>query len=169
MDITVVLYSCICFLVYLTMQAVIFRFIHPDRALIWLMKLYCLVEGAALIFGLSISGGYSYGGFALWQWSIFSLCTAVYIFCVFSFTEASITLRILREIAGTNSTGITKMNIWKRYNTKTIVGKRISRFILGGDIEKVRGLYKWKKVWSPFIVREKIITCIRLLFGGCQL
>jgi hypothetical protein len=169
MDATILLFSCVTFLAYIAVQVIIFRVIRPDRALVWLIKLYFMVEGAVLLIGYAFIHTPLYGVLAVWQCVIFSLMTALYIFVVFSYTEASITMRILSEIAGGNRRGITEKDIWKRYNTHIIVERRISRFLSGGDIVKVKNGYTWRNSFSPFIVREKIISFVCLLFGDCHL
>jgi hypothetical protein len=133
-------------------------------ALVWLIKLYCIVEGAALLAAYGIWNVELFIVIAGWQMVIFSLTTALYIFTFFSFTEASVTLRILMEIASGNSKGVMKTDIWKRYNTKTIIKRRLSRFIQGGDIIQKGTLYIWKKSMSPFILREYAVSIIQFLF-----
>jgi hypothetical protein len=169
MDTIIFLFSCLTFLAYIAVQAIVFRAIRPDRALIWLIKLYFMVEGAALLIGYAFVHTSLYGVVVGWQLVIFSLIAALYIFSVFSYTEASITMRILSEIARSYGKGITEKDIWKRYNTQYIVERRIDRFLSGGDIVKVKNGYTWKNFYSPFIVREKILSFVCLLFGGCHL
>lgn len=169
MDTTILLFSGVTFLAYIAAQIIVFRIIRPDRALVWLIKLYFLAEGAALLIGYAFIHTPLYGALAVWQCVIFSLMTALYIFVVFSYTEASITMRILSEIAGSNARGISENDIWKRYNTHIIVERRISRFLSGGDIVKVKTGYRWNNSFSPFIVRQKFLSFVCLLFGDCRL
>ena len=169
MDTTIVIFSFATFILYIILQIVVFRIIHPDRALIWLIKLYCIVEGAALLIEYGLWNGESYSVMVCWQATIFTLMTALYIISVFGFTEASITLRILTEIAARDTKGTTKKDIWKRYNMEMIVRRRLSRFLAGGEVRKKGSLYEWKNSVSPFIVREFITMLIRLLFGNHNL
>ena len=164
MDNRILIFSFASFISYLVASAVTFRFIHPDRALIWLIKLYCIVEGIALLAGYGIWNTQAFIAIACWQITIYSLLILLYVGSFFSFTEASITLRILMEIAMRSGRGITKNDIWKRYNTKTIIERRLSRFIQGGDIVKKGRVYTWKNSASPFILRQYIVSIVQFFF-----
>ena len=169
MDNSILLFSLLTFVMYCISQILVFRFIRPERALMWLIKLFFIIEGVALILGYWLIPYPLFIPVSIWQCSIFTVITVIYIGSVFSFTEASITLRILHEIALHPRTGVEVKEIWKRYNTKTIIEKRMTRFLAGGDIRKEGNAYIWISRTSPFIVRQYVVSFVSLLFGSHKL
>jgi hypothetical protein len=164
MDVVILISSMISFIVFCVAQMIVFRYIEEDRVLLWLMKLFFLVEGCSLMAGYFLWGQYAYVTIALWHAVIFFLLLVSYILSIFSFSEASITLRLLSEIARHGNHGITKKEILIRYNLGVIVGRRLSRFVASGELVVKGQLYRWKNSPSFFELREKTVEIVKRLF-----
>lgn len=62
------------------------------------------------------------------------LSCAIYIFCAFGIIESSIRIRILTTIVREGEWGMTEKKLKDVYNTRTIIRKRIDRFIHSGEL-----------------------------------
>ncbi len=164
MDTLILLYTLFSFSIFFAAQFIVFRFIDEDRALMWLVKLYFLIEGVSLIVGFAVLPSESYVMIAVWHFVIFTLLVAAYMAGIFSFTEASITIQLLTQIAKGGKKGLTKAHILQSYNPKMIVQRRLSRFIAGGDIVRQGSSYRWRSVFSPFILREHAFFVFQIFF-----
>jgi hypothetical protein len=164
MDSFILLMTLISCFVYIAAQTVVFRLIHEDRALMWLVKLYFFVEASSLITGYLVLSEHMTVTLVLWHGGLFTLFVVSYIQSIFSFLEASVSVRLLTEIASGGKRGVTKDQIIKSYNRNSIVERRVSRFVAGGDIVKQKSAYRWKSTVSPFIVRMRITDLTEYLF-----
>jgi hypothetical protein len=166
MDEIIFVSSLTSFVVFCVAQIIVFRFVEEDRALVWLAKLFLLVEGISLLAGYVLWEQQVYRMVILWHGILFSLLVVSYILSLFSFSEASITLRLLSEIARGKDRGVTKETILARYNVGVVVNRRISRFLMNGELEEIqKGIsYRWKNSVSLFIFREKVTKVFGILF-----
>ncbi|MBI5613629.1 hypothetical protein HY947_01785 [Candidatus Gottesmanbacteria bacterium] len=87
----------------------------------------------------------------------------LFIVCVYSPIEASVTLRLLREIGNGQST---LERIKKRYNREAIVRMRLVRLAASGDVEMRGGqMVSIKPVPSLFRIREMLLGVLFWVFG----
>jgi hypothetical protein len=164
MDSFILLMTLISCIVYIAAQTIVFRLIHEDRALMWLVKLYFFVEALSLITGYLMLPEQLTVSLVLWHGTLFTLFVVSYIQSIFSFLEASVSVRLLTEIARGGKRGVTKDGIRKTYNRNIIVRRRIARFLAGGDIVLQKSSYRWVRTISPFIIRTRITDLTEVLF-----
>ena len=87
-----------------------------------------------------------------------------YLFIPFSVFESSVTVRLLREIAGAGNKGITRDALWLKYSTSTIVKERLDRLVASGEIKKAGNAYWRTPRHSVFAGREYLSVIFRRLF-----
>jgi hypothetical protein len=153
-----VIEGIIAFVVYIVLQIVVFRLTRQDDASRWTVKLYCLV--GAVLFVWSVDEP----AVALGSFLVYSGMAAVYILCIFSVVEASLTLRILSEIAGGDKNGTLYTAIFSRYAGNEIIQRRIDRLLRSGDLIYRNGKYYRTNRLTIFKLREHIVTIFKRLF-----
>jgi len=168
MDTIILVSALISFIVFCVVQMIVFRFTDEDRALLWLMKIFLMVEGCSLFAGYFLWGRGAFVEIVLWHAVIFMLLVISYTLTVFSYSEASITVRLLGEISRSGSRGTTKNEIIKHYNLGSIVKRRLSRFIANGELVANGQRYRWKNSVSLFLLREKTVRLFQMLFPSWQ-
>jgi hypothetical protein len=149
----IILLGCSFFL-YIILQPVVFRLIHPDHALLWLCKLFFIVEGSALIAGYMVWNNSQYEVIAIMHGILFALLVVLYILGVFSYAEASLTTKIFIDIEQAKPFGLSRSQLQKRYGIRPIVMRRLERFVATGDVKKIGSTYVWQTRCSLFLLRE---------------
>ena len=161
MDTVIVQTGIGLFVLFLASHVIVSRFADAQRAIYWLVKLYLYVA----IFAV---GGWL-TGFGGLQWLliailIYSLLVVLYIFGVFGVVEASITLRLLAEVAKGGEHGLTPALLARRYNVDRIIHTRLDRFLWSGEIIRKGNTYARSNRASYFIVREAFLRWLRTVF-----
>jgi len=159
MDGQFIIMACVSFCFFVLASAILFRMTPQDAAISWMVRAFIVIGiGHALYF-------WSYWGLVglLWWGTMYTFLTMLFVFCVFSVMEASLTLRILSEIARTGTKGMTHKQLLQRYNRNVIVKRRLARLVYSGDLLYVNGAYKQNKV-SHYMIREYFLICLRWIF-----
>lgn len=161
MDTSIVVGGLLAFGVFLAAQIVVFRFTPQDAAVRWIGKLYCLVSAVLFLFT------YTNSELAIGSFLVYTGLAAVYIFWVFGAIEASLTLRILAEIAQSQE-GITSTELLDRYNRETIIARRIERLAESGELIRRGNAYERSDTVSFFLLREYVSRLVKWFFprGG---
>ncbi|OGG11959.1 hypothetical protein A2Z00_04085 [Candidatus Gottesmanbacteria bacterium RBG_13_45_10] len=113
----------------------------------------CLLEGVVV-------GAVTWGAAMV----LYVLSVGVYVICIFSPIEASVTIKLLTDIATAPSGGIEKKDLLRGYNVDTIIHLRIQRLLASHTIAKKDGRYVLVKEVSIFMLREYITAIILFLF-----
>ncbi len=95
---------------------------------------------------------------------IFSLLVCVYILGIFGVIESSVRIKLLQLVAETKNDGLTKKDIYNRYDKKSILHKRIARMQNSGDLMFKDGKYYLSKRWSPLLIMVYFSNFINRLY-----
>jgi len=158
MDSSMVIKGIIAFGVYILLQLVVFRLTRQSDATRWVVKLYCLVGAVLCVWSVGEPS------VALGSFLVYSSVCAVYILCIFSVMEASLTLRILSEIEQAGKKGLVYRTLQSRYSRAVIVQKRLNRFLQFGDLLYRDGKYYRTDHITLFKFRESVMTICKQLF-----
>ncbi len=159
MDYQIALMAFISFILFILTLIVLFHMTAPDKALHWIVST-CLVIGIGE--GWYLSRYFGFTELVCWI-MLYLLMVVLFVFGVFSAVEASLTFRMLAEIASTGSGGLTPRQLTRRYNREGIVKRRINRLLSSGEIIFKRGAYEKNHV-SFYSVREYILVILRQIF-----
>jgi len=161
MDTVIVAGAGSAFFVFIAGQILAFRIIHQDDAVRYIGKLYCFI-GALLFIIL-----YRFPIEAIAGFILYSLMTFTYILCIFAPAEASVTLRILDDIACSGNKGIPEKDLITHKEIRTIVKRRIERLAQSQDLMYVKGTYRATGKITAYYVRERILTIVYKIFPPC--
>ena len=98
----------------------------------------------------------------LFVMSIYAAGVVLFIFSIFVTLEGSLTLRFL-HIIGSSSSGISKLELLKRYSIAQIIDRRLKRLCASGDIRVQNGQYMLGPHQSYFRLRERFFA----LYWSC--
>jgi hypothetical protein len=158
MDGELIFTALLSFGLFLSLIAVLFRITRQEAAISWMIGVFV---AAGVVVGAVHAGSWGVTQYVWWA-SLYSLFTTLFVFVVFSFMEASLTVRIFTEIARSGM-GITTADFMKHHNRLRIVGRRIARLLYSGEIVKNQGMYTRGKT-SYFEVREIFLEFLRRVF-----
>jgi hypothetical protein len=158
MDGELIIAALLTFGLFLASIAVLFRMTLQEAAIVWIIRAFI---GIGIVVGGALARRWGLIEYIWWA-SLYSLFTALFIFGVFSFMEASLTIRIFTEIARF-AHGITMADFMKKYNRSRIVERRIARLLYSGELKKSHGMYMLGRT-SYFRVRELLLNILRLAF-----
>jgi len=160
MDITITSTGFIMFLLFLVPQVLLLRVFPQDAAVktigVWFAMVF-VVSGLWSYVTLGIAA-------ALGVTGIYSGLSLLYIIVVFSVIEASLTLRILTEIAKAGDRGISYKELLSVYNPTSIIKRRIERFVAMGDLSYQNGKYQRTTNMTPFRIRKHLTGFLYILF-----
>lgn len=150
-DFLIILFGATEFIVFLLLHIVVFRWIKHDAILKWLMYLYIFTSlfGAVFVFWF-FSSILTLPSSNFWQLLFLTLITTVifftllvgaYIIGIFGIIESSIRIRALSLIVYTKNKGLTTTTLFRRYNKKIIIEKRLARFKSSGSVIVRKGKY----------------------------
>jgi len=158
MDRQLILSALLSFCLFLAAIALLFRMTRQEAAIVWMIRAFIGIGGAVV---WVFAGSWGLTGYIWWA-SLYTLLTTLFVFGVFSIMEASLTLRIFTEIASSES-GMTMIQLMKRYNRSRIIRRRIARLLYSGELKKSHGMYMLGGT-SYFRVRELLLNILRLAF-----
>ena len=145
LDIAILEWAGIAFAVFILLQLIVLRMVHPDAVLRWIVNIFIIVSigqiiGLAFLFhhlGLEYLGGLI--GMAVVSYFIFGLLAFVYIVCMFGPSETSIRIRLVRELWDAKGGRLTHDELLTRYNGRLILERRLQRLLLAGEIFERQG------------------------------
>jgi uncharacterized membrane protein YjfL (UPF0719 family) len=158
MDIQLIGIALLSFGMFLAVLAVLFRITRQESAILWMTRAFI---GTGIVVGMTMAGSWGVTEYVWWA-SFYGLITVLFVFGIFSLMEASLTLRILAEIAQSGN-GISAAHLLKKYNRFSITKRRIARLLYSGEIIQNQEMYTRGKT-SYFGVREVFLKLFRKLF-----
>lgn len=159
MDSQLIIMGFVSFCFFCLASAILFRMTEREAAVVWMLRAFVVIGiGHALYLGLY----WRWIGLMWWA-SFYGLFTVLFVFGIFGVVEASLSLRILSEIAGSGRKGITRREMMARYSRQNIVKRRIDRLLFSGELVRSRGTYRLGKM-SYYRVREYFLDFLRWLF-----
>ncbi len=148
-DILTIVTGFASFGIFLLVHVITFRWISPEGVLKSLMTMFIAFMGLPLmmtgmLFALKLlSVSWQTGAcMAVLAGVIHGLLCFVYVICVFGFYEASVRMRLVREIVQAKPGGILMEEILQHYNPDEIVRLRLRRLMGSGDIIERQGFYR---------------------------
>ena len=159
MDSQLVIMGFVSFCFFCLASAILFRMTEREAAVVWMLRAFIVIGiGHALYLG-------QYWGLEglLWWASFYGLFTLLFVFGIFGVVEASLSLRILSEIAGSGKKGITRRDMMVQYSRQHIVKRRVDRLLFSGELVGSSGIYRLGKM-SYYRVREYFLDFLRWLF-----
>ncbi len=147
LDIAILGWVVISIAVFILLQMIVLRMVHPDAVLRWIVNIFLIVSvgqiiGLAFVYhylGLDYPGGLI--AMAVVSYFVFGLLTFVYIVCVFGPSETSIRIRLVRELWEAKGGRLIHDELLKRYNGRLILERRLQRLLLAGEILERQGKY----------------------------
>lgn len=158
MDQELIRITFMSFGLFLAITAVLFRITRQEAAILWMIRAFV---GIGIVVGLAMAGSWGLTQYVWWA-SLYTLFTMLFVFGVFSIMEASLTIRILTEIAR-SAGGITTADLMKNYNRSRIIRRRIARLLYSKELIKTHGTYTRDKT-SYFGAREVFLEFLHNLF-----
>lgn len=158
MDLNLIFAALAAFLLFLFIIAILFRVTRQEAAILDMLWAFVGV-GVAVAFLFAGSWGMAQ---YVWWASMYGLFSALFVFGIFSLVEASVTLRILTEIARVPS-GIPMRQLLQRYNRFRIIKRRIARLVYSGELKESGGVFTLGKK-SYFTLREIVFEFLRKIF-----
>jgi len=154
--------------VFLILQVIFFRWIKPEALL---KSLLLLVIGVSVLpISLMLicwKGKLSFAAPTTWMMGMMMasllsfLLSFVYILCIFGPYETSVRMRLVCEIASCGKSGITRQELFKRYNSQVMAQLRLRRLIGSGDIIEKDGRYILIKKQNVFFLFDAIAGLLK--------
>lgn len=171
LDCAILAWAGCLFVLFFILQVVVFRMVHPDAVLRWIMNIFMMVSiahaaGLALLYS-NWKPDYP-GGIllpAIVSYFIFGLVSFVYILCVFGPSETSIRIRLVRELVEMKGGRLSHDELLKRYNGRLILERRLDRLIQAGEIAKQDGKYVLVNKANAFFLIDMVAGFIRQCVG----
>ena len=166
-DLAIIICSGISFLIFFILQVIVFRMVHPEAVLRWIMNIFMIVSivhlsTLAIVYhyllldypgGVLLMAGVSY--------FIFGLLAFVYILCVFGPSETSIRIRLVRELQDIKGGRLTHDDLLKRYNCRLILERRLQRLSYAGEIIERQGKYVLINQSNAFFMIDAVAGLIQ--------
>ena len=166
-DYAILVSSGISFLAFFILQVIVFRMVHPEAVLRWIMNIFMIVSVLHL-FVMAIAYNYlqlNYPGGLLFMaavsYFIFGLTAFVYILCVFGPSETSIRIRLVRELQDVKGGRLTRDELLKKYNGRLILERRIQRLLYAGEILEQNGKYVLLNKANAFFMIDAVAGLIQ--------
>jgi len=97
---------------------------------------------------------------------IFDLVAFLYVLCIFGPYESSLRLRLLRELGDVYPEGLTREQLFARYNLEDVVQRRLGRLLASQELVLKEGKYALRNPHNFFIVSEKVAIWLRRFYVG---
>lgn len=163
-------------ILYILMQAVIFRIVKPKEVIKWLVYDFLLVSAVILsITGFNIfhkiaflsSYGFTEIIFAFFiSMLLFGLASLIYILRVFGVVAASMRIQLLETIYEAGNKGLPHNKLLKLFNRDKLLKKRLNRFISSGEIKYKNNSYVLNKRFSMASIPFIYFNMIWKLYAG---
>lgn len=167
LDVTIIAASVVSFVVFFVLKAIVFRVVHSDAVLKWIVNVFVVTSVlhlAGTIFWNDCSHQHFPGSFPLLagvSYLLFGLSAFVYILCVFGPSETSIRIRLLREIQEQKGGRLTHEALLTKYNGEMILKRRIQRLLLAQTIVERNGRYEIKNKSNAFFLIDAMASLIQ--------
>lgn len=176
MDLFIIINSGFTLLVFLVMHVVYLRGSDPSQVFGRLFSSFGFAGITPFVLGIIgyFSGmltGYSFSLIifsSVISWIFYAFLAFLYILVVFGIMESSVRISLLKEIYGDGDKGKTFDLIIRRYNKKTIIEKRLARFLQSGEVVKKSGYYLRGKKFTPYSLPDVIVQLIWKIYGGME-
>lgn len=155
--------SFISFILFIAIQVCFFRLVPSKKVLIGIVVVF-------MVSGLLTTGAIFYvlkfDAFRLvfMMWVLYSLMTFLYIVGVFGVIESSIRLRLLTFVAASPE-GTSMKKIYRSYNYRIIVKKRLDRLSGSGELVFSEGKYRVGRKFSLFLLPAYLALLLKKLYG----
>ena len=174
-DAYIVLHAFGSFLFFWVLHVFLFRFMKPERVFRWPITFYVLAAILSiLIFDILAGDSFPYHvdnlftlniPILLFSTLLYTFFTFLYIFGIFGMIESSLRVRLLRLIAQTGERGVSARQIKEKYNTDTIVRKRLLRLTGSGILQIKNGRYRIRQPHSFLLLHHKILFQLDRLYN----
>jgi len=160
-DIQIIGIAVLMFLVFLVLQAVVFRYIATHRGLVWILRIASVVGLLGSCTALYVSREIE---FFFFPFLVYGTLIVLYVFGVFVIIESSITFRILYEFARLGTKGGRQQDFVERYNKNIIVSRRLDRLVVIGQILEQHEMYWLRQKKSVFTFRNILVKFNNFVF-----
>lgn len=147
LDVSILLSVIMSFIVFILLKIIVLRILHPEAVLKGIVHVFI---AASLIHCIGLALAFSFleweypGGLlfmAAVSYGCFGLMAFVYIVCVFGPSETSIRIRLVRELSDSRGGRLTHEELFRKYNGRMILERRLQRLVLAGEIAEQQGKY----------------------------
>lgn len=170
-DIIILTSAVASFIVFFILQVLIFRYVHPEAILKWIMNIFWLSSLLHIFWFFEIRMMWpeflpveAIGIVAL-SYFVFGLMAFVYILCVFGPSETSIRIRVVRELREGQGHRLSHEELLKRYNGRMVLERRLQRFLQSGEIRLEQGKYTLCKNANAFFMIDAVAQVIQKILG----
>ena len=175
LDFFILLNAIVCFVIYLLVHLVVFRFLAPDKIIKWLI--YAFIIGAMVNMISSLTfiniNGNMVKDFGIYRVSLSAVLTIVvysflsflYIITVFGPYETSVRVRLIRELYQAYPQGRTLKQILVHYNDEYILQQRLKRLVGSRDLFFDGTHYRYQKHFNFFGVINFLVDALRKVYG----
>lgn len=170
LDMVIVGWAAVWFAVFIAAQLIVLRMVHPEAVLRWIVNIFAAVSVIQLIALAIVYYGFQWsypGGIvltAVMSYALFVLLAFVYIVCVFGPSETSIRIRLVRELWEAKGR-ITHEELFKRYNGRMILERRLQRLVYAGQISERQGKYVLISKANAFFVIDVVAGLIQKILN----
>lgn len=165
MDFFVIISASISFIMFLCIKIIILRLRGPSA----IIKSLSLAFMAASIIHLILFGFmavvlYNLFILSLVSFVMFGLLAFLFTLGLFGPVTTSLRIQLLIEIQKKGKTGISYLQLLKKYNRDIIVRKRLDRLVSIGEIQKNGNVYQYKEKISYFRLHTFVLVLLNRLF-----
>lgn len=169
LTITVGLFS---FVFFLLAHGISSRWVKPEHVLrslkiliISFIGLPVALTGSLFVFRVLHASWHVGACMAAMALLIHALLCFIYVLSVFGAYEASVRMRLLREIAKARPEGLSLEEILQRYNPEVITRLRLCRLIGSGYVIEQGGLYRASSAENLFFLFDIITRAFKMQLG----
>src|SRR5262245_38279688 len=126
-DLLTIVSAVTSFAIFFLLQVVIFRIVHPDAVLKWIVNIFAIttiIHCLGLIALSHVLAHPFHGSLLLLagvSYFLFGLTAFVYILCVFGPSETSIRIRLLRELQEDKNGRLSREALLAKYNGQMVL------------------------------------------------
>lgn len=152
LDLSIVLTGVFGFLVFIILHFISSRFMKAEHLFKGIIITFMLGLLSEVILLSVILHSFQFLSFIM-SVLIYSFSALFYVLCFFGPFETSIRMRLIRELAS-KPEGLTKQEIYARYNERIMLDTRLKRLIGSGDVKVDRGNYTLVKNHNAFFMLD---------------
>jgi hypothetical protein len=172
MDLIIVVNACIFFGIFYILHLVVLRLIPNDKIFDWsFIIIFCSIILSLPIYIVVLRplfiNDYAFSFtnhvfILIFIVGLSALMMVEYIFFIFgSVLESSIKVKLLDLISHNNKKGLTRASILQKYNTDTILHKRLNRLSETHVLSCINSLYSIRKLSFPITCHQILIDYFR--------
>lgn len=166
--------AIIGFLIFFILQLSTSRLIDPRSVMKWIFSLYMLsfpslgfvqfyFERKLLpsLFRLTWTDQVI---LFIFSFFLFSTIVWVYVLAIYGTIDSALRVRLLSDIAGRGTKGISEGELLKTYNCRIIIQKRLDRMIKGDILKVIKGKYTVARFFPPLIIQSLVLHGLGALY-----